>query len=452
MFDMIAALKSLRIGCAASSLLLVILAAGSPAHAQYVDYPVHDAPPKSIKISEQRFWLADFEVRGRTEDQTSLNYVRNDNEIYELTRIRGGINLRPASWVSGYLQFHDTHALNLALASTASNMRDSFDLRQGYLDLHYRPVHFVVGRQELKIGDERVVGLSDWADNSRSWDGFDLKVGTKNRIELFSTSVVVIHATSLDKHGAGLTFHGATAQLTSLLPNTTIVPFVLLRRLPRVLSQQSVYGTENEVTTGMYAAGKLPHGFEYATTGTLQRGSYSNDSIHAGSGIVKVGYTANRLPWTPRIQGEYDYATGNPHRNTLRIGTNDQIYPSNHNAFGFVDLFGFENLKQVRAHLEMKPAKTLSLLFQAGSLHLTTVRDGLYTSSGSALIKAPAAAFASDDIGTQFDATAKFIVHKDLVVATGASHLFPGALMTHNGHGAPLTLAYFSLKYRFTLQ
>jgi hypothetical protein len=309
-----------------------------------------------------------------------------------------------------------------------------------------------VGRQELKIGDERVVGVSDWANNARSWDGFDLKLGTKNRVELFSTSVVAVHTSSLDTHGAGLTFHGATGQLTSLLPNTTIAPFVLLRRLPRVLSQQSVYGAENEVTTGMYVAGKLPLGFEYATTGTLQRGSYSNDSIHAGSGIAKLGYTANRMAWTPRLQGEYDYATGNPHRNTLRIGTNDQGYPSNHNAFGLVDLFGFENIKQLRGHLELKPAKTLSLLFQAGSLHLTTVRDSVYTSSGGTLIKAPAAGFLSDDIGTEFDASAKYIFHKYVVAAIGTGHLFPGAALTHNAHAAPLSLAYISLKYRVTLQ
>jgi hypothetical protein len=40
-------------------------------------------------------------------------------------------------------------------------MRDSFDLRQGYLDFHYKPAQLIAGRQELRIGDERVVGLSD---------------------------------------------------------------------------------------------------------------------------------------------------------------------------------------------------------------------------------------------------------------------------------------------------
>jgi hypothetical protein len=426
----------------------VCVLSGSMARAQYRDYPRVDGPAETFGHGEAGKWMIDGEVRGRTEDQTAINYLPGQNQTYELTRIRGGIELRPVKWFTGYMQFHDNHALALPLAYTASNMRDSFDLRQGFAELQWKPVKIFAGRQELKLADERVIGISDWANNSRTWDGFDLRVGDKNRIDLFSTSVVVVHATSLDKHGAGLTFHGAMGQIT-VLPRTTIDPFVLVRALPRVLSQQSVYGTETEVTLGMYAASLLPAGFEYSATGTLQRGSYSNDSIHAGSGIVKAGYTAKRVRWTPRMQGEYDYATGNPHRNALRIGTNDQIYPSNHNAFGLVDLFGFENIKQVRGNLDLKPAGNLSLLFQAGSLQVVTVRDGVYSGSGGTTVKAPTAGFAGDGIGTEFDASAKYVCRKYVVVNVGVGHLFPGEVMTHDGHGAPLTLAYLGFTYRF---
>jgi hypothetical protein len=203
---------------------------------------------------------------------------------------------------------------------------------------------------------------------------------------------------------------------------------------------------------GAYAASQLPLGFEYSVTGTLQRGSYSNDSIHAGSGIARAGYTAKRLLWSPRLQAEYDYATGNPHRNTLRIGTYDQQYPSNHNAFGLVDLFGFENIQQARGNLDLKPAANLSMLFQASSLHLVTVRDGVYSGSGGTVIKAPAAGFVGDDLGTEFDASGKYVLRRYVVMNIGVGHFFPGQVMTHNAHGAPLTLAYFGLTYRFRVE
>jgi len=419
------------------------------ARAQYHDYARAEAPAQALGKGEAGKWVADVEVRGRSEDQTAINYSAGQNQTYELTRIHGGLEVRPVKWLTGYMQFHDNHALALPLAYTASNMRDSFDLRQGFAQFHGKTVTLTAGRQELKFGDERVIGISDWTNNSRTWDGFDMRVGDRNRVDLFSTSVVAVHATSLDKHGAGLTFHGVEGHITTLLPRTTIEPFVLVRALPRVLSQQKTYGSELETTTGAYAASLLPLGFEYSATGTLQRGSYASDSIHAGSGIARVGYMAKWMPWAPRVQGEYDYATGNPHRNALRIGTNDQIYPSNHNAFGLVDLFGFENIKQLRGNVDLRPAKGLSMLFEAGSLHVATKMDGVYSGSGSSVIKAPAAGFAGDDIGTEFDASAKVVVRKYVVANVGVGHLFPGNVMTHNAHGAPLTLAYLGFTYRF---
>ena len=433
-----------------SVLLPGALALAQEAAVRYIDYPQLQGKVQPLKLEVVPKWATiDFQLRGRFENQSSDNYISGNNQSYLLTRVYGGLEIRPTNWLTGYIQFIDTHALGLPLKYVSANQRDVFDDRQAYLEFHLKQVKVFAGRQELKYGGERLVGISDWTNNSRTWDGFDMRVGEKNRVDLFSTSVVAVHPTSLDLHGAGLTFHGVEGHIVSLAPRTTVEPFVLVRALPRVLSQQKIYGSELEVTTGAYAASQLPLGFDYSVTGTLQRGSYSNDSIHAGSGIARAGYTAKGIAWLPRLQGEFDYATGNPHRDALRIGTNDQIYPSNHNAFGLVDLFGFENIKQVRGNLDLKPAENLSLLFQAGSLHVVTTRDSVYSGSGSAVVKAPAAGFAGDDIGAEFDASAKYVLRKYMVANIGVGHLFPGEVMTRNGHGAPLTLAYLGFTYRF---
>jgi hypothetical protein len=424
----------------------------SSAFAQREMYPQKQGQTQLFEWDKLPSWMTlDMELRSRLEDQTALDYVPGKGRLYELTRVHGGLTVRPTEWLTGYLQFHDLHALGLPLRDVASNMRDTFDFRQGYLDFHPGPMHLIVGRQELKFGDERVVGISDWTQTSRTWDGADLRLGDKNRIDLFTTSVVAINPTSLDKHGAGLTFHGVEASLDTLVPKTSIQPFVLVRALPRVISQQGRAGSETEVSFGSYYDAKLPFGFDISGTGVLQRGSYSNDSIHAGAGIIRAGYAAASLPWKPHIEGEYDYATGNPQTNALRIGTYDQQYPSNHNAFGLVDLFGFQNIKQDRLNFSLAPRSNFLLLFQAGSLHVASVRDGVYTSAGASLFKLPPGGFMHDGIGTEFDASAKYIFHKSFVVNAGVGHLFPGAVMTSSAHGAPLTLGYLQLTYRFKI-
>src|ERR1700728_1566645 len=284
--------------------------------AQQALYPQKEGVVQLFHNSDIPSWMKlDMELRGRTEEQTSLGYVSGKDRLYELTRAWGGLTARPTDWLTGYLQFLDTHALGLPLRDVASNMRDVFDFRQGYLNFHHESAQLFVGRQELRFGDERVVGISDWTNNSRTWDGADLRIGAKNWIDLFTTSVVIIYPTSLDKHGAGLTFHGVEGNIQSLLPKTAIQPFVLIRALPRVISLQNIAGTETEGTFGSYFDNTLPHGFTSSGTGDLQRGRCSNDSIHAGAAIIRGGYVAANLPWKPHIEGEYDYATGNPHTN-----------------------------------------------------------------------------------------------------------------------------------------
>ncbi len=427
-------------------------------HAQapaYAMYPQTQGKVEPLKLESLPSWMSlDGQVRLRTEDFTSYGYKPGNDRIYELTRIYGGVTVRPTSYLTGYMQFMDAHALGLPVSSVASNMRDTFDLRQGYLEYHNEDnnLRLYAGRKELKFGNERVIGISDWTNVSRTFDGFFGHYGDatdKNSVDVFSSSVVTVHPTSLDTHGAGLTFHGAYGTIGSWIPHTVLQPFVLVKASPRVKSQQGTYGSEVETTFGAEAEGSLPKGFDYDILGDLQRGSYSNDSIHSGAGIAKVDYLFRSVPWKPRLGGEYDYATGNPHADPNRISTYDQLYPSDHNAFGLFDLFGFQNIKEERVNLDLEPAKHLTVLLQGESLSVASRYDSVYNSGQGAIVQAPSQGFATASLGDGFDASAKYVFHDYWAVNGGVGHFFPGSLMSANHHGAPLTYSYFSITYRF---
>jgi hypothetical protein len=426
----------------------------APSFAQYQDYVQPSFQSQTLKGRDIPSWMTlDMELRGRTEAQTSISYMSGNSQVYELTRVHGGMELRPTHWLTGYVQFRDAHVLGLPLAYTAPTMSDTFDFRQAYLAVHVRQVSFTAGRQELKFGDERLVGTADWLNAEHVFDGFDMHIGNKDHLDLFSASIVDIHPTSLDMHAGGLNFHGAYGSINTWLPRTTLEPYAFIKAMPYVVSQQNTGGTETEMTTGLRVAGNAPAGFDYVAEGALQRGNYSNDSIHAGAAYVKAGYTAAHIPWKPRLQGEYDYATGNPHRNPDRIGTFDQLYPSPHNVFGLVDLFAWENIKQARANLNLHPLSNLTVTLQQGFMSVANTRDGVYNGTGAEFLKPPVTmgVFASDSIGREFDASMKYVLHNHILVQSGVGHFSPGALMTANAHGAPLTISYLSFTYRFKM-
>ena len=416
----------------------------------YFDYPQTSDKQQVLHWDELPKWLSfDGQVRGRTEGQTSNNEVSGNDRIYELSRVRGGVTVEPTSFLRGYLQFQDTHALGLPVPQVNANMRDSFDLFQGYLDIHVHDVDVVTGRQMLRFGSERLVGISDWTNNSRTWDGFDGHFGNKNWLEAFATSVVAVHPTSLDTHGAGLTFYGVVGTLTTVLPKTQLQPFNYIRRVNNVTGNAGVHGNELEDTFGIEANGHVLNGFYYDVMGALQRGHYPNESIHSGAGYVKAGYQATGRPWKPRFSGEYDFASGDAHRSGERVSTFDQLYPSNHNAFGLVDLFGFQNITEVRGNIDLNPVKSLTLLFQTELLHVAAQGDSVYGGAAAVLVKAPAGGFRADDIGQGFDASGAYRVNEYLLVQAGVGHLFPGRVLAENGKAAPLTLGYLQLEYRF---
>lgn len=419
----------------------------------YSDYPQPQSKVEPFQFEGLPKWMTlDMQIRAREENQSSDKYISGNDAVYVLTRVWGGFEFRPSKYFTGYLQFVDAHALGLPLSYVAGNMRNEFDDRQAFLEFHDKNIKVIAGRQELRYGSERLVGISNWTNTSRTWDGFLGRIGDKNRLDLFSTSVVKVNPTSLDKHGAGLTFHGAVGTIITWAPHTVVQPFVYVRALPRVESQQKTYGTETEVTPGAEVSSKFLGGFYFDALGALQRGSFANDSIRAGAGYVKAGYGAGKIAWKPRLAGEYDYASGNPNSTSTshRIGTFDQQYPSNHNAFGMADLFGFQNIKQDRINLDLTPSKNLTLLIQQDWVQVATVHDSVFNGPASVVVKPPSGGFLSDDIGKEFDASGQYsFLRNNLTLNTGIDHFSPGALMQQNKHGAPLTMAFFGLTYKF---
>ncbi len=390
------------------------------------------------------------EIRGRTEGQTSYDLKKYNDRTYELSRLRGGFEVDVAPMVKVTVAVQDTHALALPIPSVASTMRDQFDLFTGTVDFHWKnSFHFVAGRQPLTFGSEHLVGISDWANNSRSWDGFSARIGSRTSLDLFSTSVVSQRPTSLDTHGGGLTFHGAVVTIPFAAPHLKVQPFVYVLALPHVSSPVALPGAELETTFGAEVSGTETNGLQFDVLGALQRGSRATSNVSAGAAAARVGWFFRDLGWTPRLVGEFDYASGDGRSAKDHNGTFDQVYASNHGKFGLVDQFGLQNLIQVQGNLDVSPVHDATIRIEGERLQLANRLDNVYKSDGTVLSKAPLDGFRTPHLGLGIDVSSTYVYREYLLFEAGAGHLFPGGVLSQSAQRPSLTVGYLQITYKF---
>jgi hypothetical protein len=112
------------------------------------------------------------EVRSRTEWDAPGGPASAD--VFTMLRSRFGVRVEPTRGLSVVLQLQDSRVLGTEGSRTASTV-DVFDLHQGYLQLvapwRGSDLSLRVGRQEIALGNERLVGAVNWSNTGRTFDG-----------------------------------------------------------------------------------------------------------------------------------------------------------------------------------------------------------------------------------------------------------------------------------------
>jgi len=127
-------------------------------------------------------------------------------------------------------EFQDARAVNLPVQG--AGIRDEADIRQAYVRIGQEGGWWDVkaGRQKMAFGSERVIGAGEWGNTARVFDAVRLGIHHKNdRVDIFSSSVVVNNSKDLDHHMDGDNLHGVYGSFSSWLKGSKIEPYLLLR-------------------------------------------------------------------------------------------------------------------------------------------------------------------------------------------------------------------------------
>jgi alginate export protein len=326
------------------------------------------------------------------------------------------------------------------------------DLRLGYLELgNFEQQGFGVrvGRQELRYGERRLVGNSNWQNTARSFDAIRATFRHKAlRLDAFAASVVLQRDGKFDRSVPGNNLYGLYAGLENMVPNAVLEPYFFWRRAPNAVSETGTHGILNFATFGFRLAGKLPARFDYGTEMARQAGSLVNNHVAAWAGHWLLGYTLAAILYEPRIVAEYNYASGDRNPHDGRLETFDQLYPTNHDKLGFAEQVGWKNVHHIRSGVEFKPGAKWLAVAKYNSWWLASPRDALYNARGAVVARVVDGS-AGRYVGQGLDFEATFDASKQIQLIGGFAYLFPGTFLKKATPGSPYTYPYLSLNYIF---
>jgi len=399
-------------------------------------------------------WLAfDGEYRNRVERFGGIGY-KPVNDNHDLSRLRVKLTIQPTHWLMFLGETQDSRVFfNRNIPSTPP-YQNTFDIRQAYVQLGSSTngwFDIVGGRQNLTLGEERLVGPSDWLNMGRTFDLVRLDLHPSwFRLSLFASSVIVARDGVIDHHLEGNNLHGAYGTLNRLIPHGTVEPYVFWRVAPaRVkLSENAGRGALSEFTVGTRLVGTAPGALEYDVEMDRQFGSLGPDTIDSCAGHWNVARPLN-MRGRPRPFVEADYASGTKNPTSLTWGTFDQIYPSSHNKLGFADQVGWRNIEEVRAGMAESLSRKWKFTETYQNYWLASARDSLYTASGASVAQS-ATGSAGRHVGQEVDAWAEWDWRATANIGVGYARLLAGAFLNRTTLGKDYNYPFVFATYRFT--
>lgn len=409
--------------------------------------------PTDLLNGELPRWIRfSGDERMRLEGFSGGGFQPGNDDAYLLNRLRFSATLQPAAWWKIVTQTQDARVGGDNLTPHGPPRQDTWDLRQAYAELgdpDKDPVALRVGRQEISLGGERLVGVSQWQNVGRSFDAARLLMHyRKLKLTAFAASVVVLRDGQVGSADAGNNLHGLYGSIADWIPNSTLEPYFMWRLQPNVRSELGAFGHLDMKVSGARWLGKV-RAFDYNTSIVLERGSAATDQVNAWAGHWLAAYSFPKMAGSPRLTAEYNYATGDGNPHDGQVNTFQLLYPTAHDRHGLTDQVGWRNIHHLRGTVEIKPHPKWNLTPSYNAFWLADPRDALYNSQGNVVVPRVADGSAGRWVGQELDVAATYSITSVTQVGAGFGHIIPGTFLRQATPGHGYSYPYLQITTKF---
>jgi hypothetical protein len=331
---------------------------------------------------------------------------------------------------------------------------DTIDLHQAYLTVGNHkefPVSLKVGRQELLYGEERLIGAFGWNNIGRvfdaakarwqtPWFGADLFVSrpvipederfnVANDYDYFSG----IYATSakIPKHAFEAYFlarnssiEAPAAEPSPQFPQPSARDIYTLG-----FRVKSLAGEFGDFDYTLEAAGQLGNFRDPRGGAPAERLDHEAYMV-----VAQAGYTFSDAWAKPRLGVEYAHGSGDSDPQDDQHETFENLFPTNHKFYGYMDFFSLQNLHNVRGIFQLRPHPRVSLAIEGHAFWLADTHDSFYTAAGVArggTGATPGTGYGVNPaygnfVGTELDIVGGWALTRFAQLEAGYGHFFVG--------------------------
>ncbi|MGI8605300.1 MAG: alginate export family protein [Verrucomicrobiales bacterium] len=441
-------------------LLASALVAGEPPPAAKNPLPADPKPPDNpLSFFDGRL-VFDLQERLRGEVREN-NFDFNDSvdaltdDAWLLQRFRFGIKVKPWDWLTIYAQGQDVREFGSdrpnVIGQLGAEGDDSFDLRQGYVEIgDPKKMSLKVGRQVLAYGDERLVGPGDWLNQSRTFDAikFHFEQPTWS-IDAFTSSVVKFNQGRFNESDWLDDDDTRSQFFTGIYFSTTALDFQTTDLYAFELHEEGAADTDF-VTLGTRWKGnpKKLSGWDYEVEMAVQAGDLKGKNLAAFAGHWGAGHVWDEAPWKPRLFVEYNFATGDGNAADGEVNTFQNLFPTNHKFYGYMDVFSWQNMHNPGVAFSVQPMKNLTARLDYHLFWLADTSDAWYRANGTTAVR-PITPAAASFAGSEVDFTVTWKPKKWFGLQAGYSHFFAGNYLDETGAGDDADFGYLQATFEF---
>jgi alginate export protein len=333
---------------------------------------------------------------------------------------------------------------------------DTIDLHQAYATVGNHkefPLSAKVGRQEMSYGEERLIGAFAWNNIGRVFDAAKVRWQNPWFGADFLVGRVVIPEDERFNVANDYDFLSGVYATSTKVPKNLLDVYFLARNASKKAiaaqpSPQAPQPSARDIYTFGFRLKSKPNeigNWDYSLESAYQFGDFQDRRLggdaaprldhSAFMAVAQGGYTFADAWGTPRLGVEYAYGSGDSNPTDGDHETFENLFPTNHKFYGYMDFISLQNIQDVRGIFTIKPHPRLSVAVEGHGFWLADTHDNFYNVAGAPRGGTAATPTGngygvnpnySSFVGTELDVIAGYAITRFAQIEVGYGHFFVG--------------------------